>query len=85
MPYYYLFMVNCQVVQLYKAMKNHYYLIQIGHMIAQFMEVDLRRLKALGKTSTSQLFEDLKEAFRTVLLTDEDSDFVKRRTQYRFQ
>ena len=69
----------------YTAMKNHYYLIQIGHMIAQFVELGLRRLKALETTSAQTLFADIKEVFRTVLLTDADSEFVKRRVQYRFQ
>jgi len=56
----------------YTAMKNHYFLIQIGHMIAQFLEAGLRQLTALKKMSACQLFENVKEAFRTLLLTDAD-------------
>jgi hypothetical protein len=67
----------------YTAMKNHYYLIQIGHMIAQFFEIGLRRWTALKKETSNKLFADLKEAFRTVLLTDTDVAFVKKRVQYR--
>ena len=69
----------------YTAMKNHYYLIQIGHMIAQFMEIGLRRLKELAKVTAGRLFEEIKAAFRTELLTDEDSDTVMQRRQYRFE
>jgi hypothetical protein len=67
----------------YTAMKNHYFLIQIGHMIAQLLEVGLRRLEALTKMPSCKLIEDVKEAFRTVLLTDADSCLVNQLTQYR--
>ena len=65
------------------AMKNHYFLIQIGHMIAQLLEIGLRRLEALTKMPSCKLFEAVKEAFRTVLLTEEDSCLVNQLTQYR--
>jgi hypothetical protein len=67
----------------YTAMKNHYFLIQIGHMIAQFLEAGLRRLEDLAKIPTYKLFDTVKEAFRTVLLTAEDRCTVDQLTQYR--
>ena len=68
----------------YTAMKNQYFLIQIGHMIAQFLEAGLRRLKALAKLPALSIFGNLKEAFRTLLLTDADYELIKQRQQYRF-
>jgi len=67
----------------YNAMKNHYFLIQIGHMIAQFLELGLVKLKALGKIPVSILFDVIKEAFRTVLLTAADFETVQQLKQYR--
>ena len=69
----------------YNAIKNHYFLIQIGHMISQLLEYGLRCLTALSKISSTQITSDVKESFRTVLLNDEDEEAVKRRYQYRFQ
>ena len=67
----------------YTAMKNHYYLIQIGHMIAQFLETSMRRLTALATTTTRRLFDDAKEAFRTQALTDADRYAVEQVKQHR--
>ena len=67
----------------YMAMKNHYFLIQIGHMIGQLLAVGLRRLTALTKMASCSLFEAVKEAFRTVPLTEADSASVYQLTQYR--
>ena len=67
----------------YTAMKNHYFLIQIGHMIAQFLEAGLRRLTALAKMPTVTFFENLKESFRTETLTETDLSTVNQLTQYR--
>ena len=69
----------------YTAIKNHYFLIQIGHMIAQFLEIGLRKLTALAKTSTHELFGNIKEAFRTRLLTDEDYSSLEEMSQYRLK
>lgn len=69
----------------YNAIKNHYFLIQIGHMISQLLEYGLRSLKALSKISSSQIMADVEEAFRTIMLNDKDEEAVKRRYQYRFQ
>jgi hypothetical protein len=69
----------------YNAIKNHYFLIQIGHMISQLLECGLRVLEALSRISTRQLMAEVKESFRTVILNDEDEESVKRRQQYRFQ
>ena len=68
----------------YSAIKNHYFLIQIGHMISQLLECGLRRLRALSRMPSGQLIADLKESFRTLALSDEDDKKVKRRCQYRF-
>ena len=31
----------------YIAMQNHYYIIQIGHMISQFLECGIKKIEAL--------------------------------------
>jgi hypothetical protein len=69
----------------YTAIKNHYFLIQIGHMIAQFLEAGLRRLTALAKMPTYQLFENVKEAFRTMLLTEVNHETVIQLKQHRLR
>ena len=69
----------------YKAMKNHYVLIQIGHMIAQLLEFGIRRLCELSKMATVRIFALVKEAFRTLILTDEDEALVHLQTQYRLR
>ena len=69
----------------YNAMKNHYFLIQIGHMIAQFLEAGFRRLEALAKLPQRQIFENAKEAFRTLLLTEADFESVSQLTQHRLR
>ena len=69
----------------YNAMQNHYYLIQIGHMISQFLEAGLRKIRALENLSCYQIFEDIKESFRTMVLTDEDAESVAQLTQYRIR
>ena len=69
----------------YIAIKNHYFLIQIGHMIAQFLEAGLRRLMALAKLPAHQLFDSIREAFRTESLTDMDAKLVKIQTQHRLR
>jgi len=69
----------------YNAMKNHYFLIQIGHMIAQFLEAGLRQLTELSKVSSCSLFGLLKESLRTVSLTALDYEVVEVRRQYRFR
>ena len=68
----------------YTAMKNHYYLIQIGHMISQLLEAGLRRLRALASLAASRIIADVKESFRNTTLNEEDVKTVNQRTQYRF-
>ena len=68
----------------YTAMKNHYFLIQIGHMIAQLLEAGLKRIEALANVTTTRLIEAVREAFRTKPLSEEDEVLVNQRTQYRF-
>ena len=69
----------------YEAIKNHYFLIQIGHMISQLLEYGLRTLEALSRMPSGQLIANVKEAFRNAALNDEDEQEVKRRCRYRFQ
>ena len=69
----------------YNAMKNHYFLIQIGHMIAQLFEAGIRCLAALSKIPAVQIFMDLKETFRTTILTDTDLDSINQNIRYRLQ
>jgi hypothetical protein len=69
----------------YNAIKNHYFLIQIGHMISQLLECGFKRLTALSQISTRQLMADVKESFRTVLLDYMDKEKAKQRCQYRFE
>ena len=67
----------------YTAIKNHYYLIQVGHMIAQLLEAGLKSLLALAKVTTARIIEAVRESFRSALLTEEDEALVNRKFQYR--
>jgi len=69
----------------YIAMQNHYYLIQIGHMISQFLECGIKKIEALANITTKILFENIKEAFRTIMLTRADKCLVQNATQYRLR
>ena len=69
----------------YTAIKHHYFLIQIGHMLFQLYELGIRKIKELSNMPTSQIVAFLKEAFRTKLFTDEDEAFVNQRMQYRLR
>lgn len=53
----------------YHAYKNHYYLIQIGHMIAQVMEVYGKLWKGM-KQSMEQKHRRMLESFKTVKLRE---------------
>ena len=68
----------------YTAMKNHYFLLQIGHMIAQLLEAGIRCLRALATVASSRVLAEVKEAFRTSVFSKEDVAEVNRRCQYRF-
>jgi len=69
----------------YRAIKNHYFLIQIGHMINQLLEAGLKRLLALTKVTTTRLIESLEESFRSEMLTEEDAALVNSKFRYRFR
>ena len=69
----------------YTAMKNHYFLIQIGHMIVQLLEKGLRKIEALAQIPSKVLVANIKESFRTLVLNDDDEKNVMRQFQYRFQ
>lgn len=56
----------------YQAMKNHYYLIQIGHMIAQVME-NVERIWRQIKQSREQKHRRILESFKR----DRIKDFIK--------
>ena len=67
----------------YNAMKNHYLLIQIGHMIDQFVQHAMTVWKD-AKSPDYMIFQTLMLSFQTHLLSDIllEIDFVKIR--YRF-
>jgi len=54
-------------------------------MIAQLLELGIRRLYELSKMATVRIFASVKEAFRTLILTDEDEAHVHLQTQYRLR
>ena len=66
----------------YQAQKNHYYLIQIGHMIAQLMEAWGKLWEGV-KESVEQHHRRLLESFKKVLLKEHEGDLL-RRIQIRF-
>ena len=68
----------------YTAMKNHYYLIQIAHMISQIFEKSSIIYKQT-KLSTKEMFKKLKSKFIEHLITDEDIESSKARFQARFE
>lgn len=61
----------------YQAMKNHYYLIQIGHMIAQVMECCERIWKEI-KQSREQKHRRILESFKTERLRELKVELEKR-------
>jgi hypothetical protein len=67
----------------YTAMKNHYYLIQIAHMIAQIYEKS-SVINRKMKLPTAQLFEKLKMHFLQIRLTLEDIKLSNKRFRARF-
>ena len=67
----------------YKAMKNHYLLAQIAHMIRQLMEKGIevyRKYKKKLKNISAELFE----IFRTRKLTKEEIKEATKKCQIRF-
>ena len=65
------------------AMKNHYFLTQIGHMIAQFIEEALL-LWQLVRAPSYQIAELVKRSFQTTLLSETDIISICLRRQCRF-
>ena len=53
----------------YQGIKNHYYLIQIGHMIAQIMEA-IEKLWKKVKQSKEQKHQRILESWKTELLSE---------------
>ena len=67
----------------YKAIKNHYFLIQIGHMISQLLEYGLKKLKEYERETSREIISSVIESLRTDTLNSEDEVLVNRRRQYR--
>ena len=67
----------------YIAMKNHYFLIQIGHMIAQFFENALDIWKSI-RAPDYMIFQIVKKAFQESILTETDILSFDCQRQYRF-
>lgn len=67
----------------YTAMKNHYMLIQIAHMIRQLFENGIKILKE-HKKSLANISDELLEAFRTIELTTYDMEAIEKKCQIRF-
>lgn len=67
----------------YNAMKNHYLLAQIAHIIRQLMEKGLCIFKKYKK-SLKDISYNILEALRNVLLSEEDIKYTKAACQIRF-
>ena len=67
----------------YNAIKNHYFLIQIGHMIAQLFENALQIWKSI-LAPDYMIFQILKQSFQTFILSDAVIQVLNVRRQYRF-
>ena len=67
----------------YQGYKNHYYLIQIGHMISQIMEVYEKLWKGM-KQSMEQKHKRMLESFKTVRLREYVEE-LEERFQIRFE
>ena len=67
----------------YTAMKNHYLLIQIGHMVAQLFEHALDIWK-LNKVPAYEIFQTLKHSFKSYALNKNDINCCLIRLRYRY-
>ena len=67
----------------YGAMKNHYLLIQIGHMVAQ-MFANAFAIWKLCKVPDYEVFQIAKRSFKGAVLTAQDMAQLDQRRQYRF-
>lgn len=61
----------------YQALKNHYYLIQIGHMISQFMETWEKIWKRV-KQSREQKHRRILETMKETLLKEHKEEIAKK-------
>ena len=66
----------------YQALKNHYYLIQIGHMIGQLMECWEKIWKRV-KQSREQKHRRILESMKESLLKNHKEE-IEKRIQIRF-
>jgi len=67
----------------YNAMKNHYYLIQIAHMISQLLENGLKILKEC-KISKEHFHKLLLRAFQTYMITEADLEAARQQIHVAF-
>ncbi len=67
----------------YQAVKNHYFLMQIGHMISQVMEAWAKLWKKAGLDMREKHVRIL-ESFRSIRLCEYETEIGKR-FQMRFQ
>lgn len=67
----------------YNAMKNHYLIAQIAHIIRQLMESGLKIYKK-HKKKLKDISAKLLELFRTRILTEEEVKKAKQKCQIRF-
>jgi hypothetical protein len=65
------------------AMKNHYLLTQIGHMIAQFIEEALYLWRFI-RVPSYQIAQLIKQSFQTTILSEADIAPINLRRRYRF-
>ena len=67
----------------YQAIKNHYFLMQIGHMISQIMEA-WERLWKKAKLSTDEKHDRMLDSFQNIKIRDYCMD-TERKFQIRLQ
>ena len=67
----------------YQAIKNHYFLMQIGHMISQIMEA-WERLWKKAKLSTNEKHDRMLDSFQNIKISDYCMD-TERKFQIRLQ
>lgn len=67
----------------YNAMKNHYVLEQIAHIIRQLMENGIEIYKKYKK-KLRNISADLYEIFRTRILTEQEVEKTLKKCQIRF-
>lgn len=67
----------------YKALKNHYFLMQIAHMISQLFENEIKRVKEKTKITLKELHSKLLDEFKMINI-EEYIDSLMKGFQIRF-